>query len=512
MPPGFTFGIALAGTIQCHNDVPCPGTRISAADRSIWMPANEAIEIAYKEAPGNRKHADAIFFGSQFENSDVRLPKGAPNKRFTNLLLSKLRGIRNQRRPDIIDFENRVFYEIKSADDTARGTVQLESYYRLTEEIRRAHADFDEPPWKIEYATWYPPHVLPLPSDPQFKIICTQATDHSRSGWPGLILYDVRQLQRRRRQQRVSEYRLEAFEPAQAEFAPMIRAQLPKTVPFYEPDSPDYVIIVPQDFYTLDYIKQKAAKQWDLVRLKLPFFIDTHQQMVVAKYISWIIIGAAVGAWAGGIAIAAAAGIGAAAGATVVTATTVEASAQAGAIEVVIAYEASGAAAVQSTIVAPGAIAAEVAGGSSAMLQAMFSAPAVKAAAAAAGALLILGNVRQARAASALEDAAATVGSVLTAGNARNAQAEPQNATANAAVPSATARATSPNAAPSLDHIVAIKAIPIDEFQPMGGIQTAFSDRSPTQCFDTSKAKFGLGTKVMYDNNPHWIIGRFSVR
>jgi hypothetical protein len=44
-----------------------------------------------------------------------------------NLLLRHLRGIRAQRRPDIIDFTNRVFYEIKSADDTRKGTVQLAS-------------------------------------------------------------------------------------------------------------------------------------------------------------------------------------------------------------------------------------------------------------------------------------------------------------------------------------------------------------------------------------------------
>jgi hypothetical protein len=31
LPPGFAFSPAPAGLIQCHNDVPCPGTRISAA-------------------------------------------------------------------------------------------------------------------------------------------------------------------------------------------------------------------------------------------------------------------------------------------------------------------------------------------------------------------------------------------------------------------------------------------------------------------------------------------------
>lgn len=472
VPSDFAFGTAPAGMVQRHLDVPCPGARISAGDRSIWMPANEAIELAYKNAPENRAHADAIFFGSQFENIDVRLPNGAPNKRYGNLLLGKLRGLVKQRRPDIIDFYNRVFYEIKSDGDQNQGMVQLESYYRIAETIRHAHADFDEPPWIVEYATWYPPHVLPLPLDPT-KIVCTQATDHNR--WPGLILYDVRQLRGRRRSH---EYQLEAFEPNYAELAPAFRAQLPKAVPDYNPDSPEYVIIVPQEFFTLDYVKQKSA-QWDKLRARdprplFPVLSPEAMKRVMELGVSaskYLIIGGVVVAaviLTDGLALAAAPEIIAAeAGTEAVVVTTAETGA-------VLASEAGGAVAVESTIVAPGVIAAQVAAGSDAWLayQAMLSAPAVKAVAATAGAVLVLFNIRNAEAST-----------------------------------------SKPKPVPS--NVVAMKAVAVDDFKAVAGVQSAFSTGrsrfSLPVCSDASKV-FGLGTMVMYDNKPHWVFGRFLVK
>jgi hypothetical protein len=66
----------------------------------------------------------------------------------------------------LLDFYSRVFYEIKTIDyPRAAGMGQLRGYYAIAEEIRRAYADFDEPPWDAYAATWYPPHVLPLPGD-----------------------------------------------------------------------------------------------------------------------------------------------------------------------------------------------------------------------------------------------------------------------------------------------------------------------------------------------------------
>jgi hypothetical protein len=140
----------------------------------------------------------------------------------------------------------------------------------------------------------------------------------------------------------------------------------------------------------------------------------------------------------------------------------------------VLASEAGGTAAVGSTIVAPGVIAAQVAAGSDAMLayQAMLSAPAVKAVAATAGAVLVLFNIRNAEAST-----------------------------------------SKPKPVPS--NIVAMKAVAVDDFEAVGGVQSAFSTGrsrlSLPVCSDASKV-FGLGTKVMYDNKPHWVLGRFLIK
>jgi hypothetical protein len=118
--------------------------------------------------------------------AEVRLPKGAPNQRFRNLLLEQLRGLERQRRPDIIDFTNRAFYEIKSTGYADRGTVQLRSYYKIMEVTLRQHGQH-EPPWRLETAPpWYPDHVLSMLSpNPQSLnlVVCTQETDHAR--YPG---------------------------------------------------------------------------------------------------------------------------------------------------------------------------------------------------------------------------------------------------------------------------------------------------------------------------------------
>src|SRR5262249_42246564 len=145
---------------------------------------------------------------------------------------------------------------------------------------------------------WFPKHVLPLAeffNDPRF--VCTEATDHDPPR--GLILYDVRSRNRPREKRPATEFEVVAFEPAQNEFRPMAEAQLPKVIPFYAPGSSNYVILAPQEFFKSDYVKQKAAKEWDRLRVKLPFFMDRWNQMVAAKYISWMIFGASVAAYAG---------------------------------------------------------------------------------------------------------------------------------------------------------------------------------------------------------------------
>ena len=51
LPSSFSFGNAPEGLVQCHADDDCPGTHYSSRERSIWMAANEAIELAYKNDP-----------------------------------------------------------------------------------------------------------------------------------------------------------------------------------------------------------------------------------------------------------------------------------------------------------------------------------------------------------------------------------------------------------------------------------------------------------------------------
>lgn len=247
LPAQFHFLPARRGLRLFHLGPGCPGQPVDAGDAAIWGPANKAIEDAYLADPAIRGHADAVFFGSQFENRTVLLPKGAPNKAFGNLLLQELRGIRNQYRPDIIDFHNRVFYEIKTrVDGKARG--QIASYYRVTEEIRQQHASFREPPWKVEYATWYPAHMLPFPPDPVRMLVCTEATNHNTA--PGLIIYDVRRRTRRddeeRREQPVSRYELVSNSDAFADWLPRIRQEMGRRIRRFDPSNPEYVVIAPR--------------------------------------------------------------------------------------------------------------------------------------------------------------------------------------------------------------------------------------------------------------------------
>jgi Domain of unknown function (DUF4157) len=446
LPPGFAFSPAPAGLIQCHNDVPCPGTRISAAAKTIYGPANEAIEIAYKQDPNNKDHANAIFFGSQFETGrDVLLPSGAPNKKFGNLLLRRLRGISNQRRPDIIDFSSRVFYEIKSADDTRKGTVQLTSYYKVADEIRREYAAFKEPPWKVEYATWYPPHVLPLPGDPLNKIVCTQATDHKR--FPGLILYDVRELgdddKRRRGVRRAVDYELIDFEQGFAELLPTVRAELPNAVRFYDPEYPNYVVIIPQDYYRAWY-KRRNDQMMEKMRVK-PSYDMPGGQYVKSFRKQVYVISLIVGAMAAVVIIVAAGAV--------------------------LGVAAAGAVAEGGVAIGGGA--AGVGGGEvvslAAYRAAMLAAPKVKALAAAAGVLLVLGAVKDAKAASF-----------------------------------------------SVTQVSAIRAVAIWNFRPVAGLPSASSVFEPGKSnfiytSETGSQKaFALGAPVLFDGKPHVIIGQIS--
>lgn len=436
LPDDFLFLPATPNSIQCHQGPNCPGTVLSARDRTISIPANEAIEMAYRDDPKTGPR-NALFFGSQFESSrDVLPPAGVPNRKFATNLLKDLRGIKNQRRPDIIDFHLRVMYEIKTTGFVDSGTVQKESYYEVADLVRRHHAPNSEPPWRAEYATWYPPHALPFPTDPLRKIVCTQATDHSR--YPALILYDVRELseeeRRKRRMRKVQRQKLVDYEPQFDELFPRLKKEMGEKVVEFDPDNPEYVIIVPKRFY-YDWQKIKTDQMIDKMRVKLPPFLDSRHPIGQFRIIGWTLVGLTAASYAAlyivigaSLAMPGAAAAGGAAGA-------------------------GGAASGGATVI------------SLAAYKAALASPAVKAAAVAASALIVIGTVKEARADE-----------------------------------------------PKIDEVSAIRAVPVSDFKPRNGVQSASSSKSPfgsafEVCQDTT-GKFEIHTEVMFDGEPHYIIAR----
>jgi hypothetical protein len=175
--------------------------RIDASPQEIYAPANDAIEKAYKDSHAGH----AILTGSQFESggkpgaSGTRLPKGAPDKGACDKLLDKFQGVSRQLAPDIMDCSDRVFYEIKTNQFAGKGAEQILSYYKLANELS---AQAGEKPWNIDFATWYPPHVLML--EPTRRV-CTEGTDYDRTQRPGLIIYEVQDHKDRKQKKQEEE-------------------------------------------------------------------------------------------------------------------------------------------------------------------------------------------------------------------------------------------------------------------------------------------------------------------
>lgn len=503
VPVGFDFGTATYGSIQCHQDEECPGVRHSAREPAIWMAANAAIEQAYLADPTRRNHS--VFFGSDFEDSllkigpegprgvpnrrpwregpaEVRLPKGVKEKRFGNILLDQLRGLERQRRPDIIDFTDRVFYEIKSNGYQDSGQVQLQSYYAITEAILRHHGQ-TEPPWRLETAPpWYPKHVLPMLSpDPRLElVVCTDQTDHT--SYPGMIRYEVRRLPRRRRRQRTSDVRMVDFWNEYDMFRRAMETDLKKSIPEFDPSSPEYVIIVPDEFFKIPFIRQLSREiteqRWDKY-----FRVDSEmarRRLTLDPRVKqfWLSVVVIVGAAALVVAsVATVAALPVAAGAGVTTGASVSA----------VAIETTGAAAttttagIQSTIIVPSAIAAQVAGATATTAEiislttfnAMLASTAFKATVATAGVLLVLST------ASTAEAATGNVSKV------------------------------------NLKDLVAFRAVPVNDFTDRGGTLHASSTEPPPDNLYSDKEikdKFQIGLPIVYDNKKHWIFGRLSTR
>ena len=82
-----------------------------------------------------------------------------------------------------------------------------------------------------------------------------------------------------------------------------------------------------------------------------------------------------------------------------------------------------------------------------------------------------------------------------------------------------TARAAGPKSAqaaqPTIERVLAIRAVAISDFKPIGAVQSAYSVGPPPDFVhtqDTSRGKFNLGTEVLFDGLPHVIIGQLAVR
>jgi hypothetical protein len=93
----------------------------------------------------------------------------------------------NQRAPEIVDFTDRVSYEIKTPRYVDDGVEALRSLYQLMRELETQHGISH---WNSDLATWYPPHHLFLPPVLSDKIVCTADTTHSQNP-KGLILYRI---------------------------------------------------------------------------------------------------------------------------------------------------------------------------------------------------------------------------------------------------------------------------------------------------------------------------------
>jgi hypothetical protein len=327
-------------------------------------------------------------------------------------------------------------YEIKSVGFQNKGVVQLESYYKVADEIRRLYAETKEPPWRVEYATWYPPHVLPFPTDLN-RIVCTQKTDHNL--WPGVILYDVRALdddeQRKRRMQRVLEHRIVDFSKNFTDLLPRISKELAHKVRYFDPQYPSYVIIVPQKFYR-DWCRMKSEELIDKMRVKLPPFLDPRHPVGQFRIIGWSMVGMTAGAFAAFYLIVAASLLssGAAAGAAVGT-------------------SAGGAAAGGAEIV------------SLAAYKAALSSPVAIELAAAAGVLLVLGLLSEAKADKI-----------------------------------------------KIEELAAIRAVPVADFRSLSGEIQAFSEGSTMarkiKRLDKVSSRFNIGDPVKFNYRQHFIIGQ----
>ncbi|MEZ5785478.1 MAG: hypothetical protein R3D62_03090 [Xanthobacteraceae bacterium] len=339
------------------------------------MAANRAIEDAYKE-----QFPTGVLYGSDFEpfefgHREVEPPKGFIDSSYARRLILALRGRRFQYPPDIIDFERRVIYEFKTVTSAERnpGSVraQLESYYRVAQELHTDFAGPDDRPFQQTQASWYPPHFLRMWSPTRFRrAVCTSATDYN--AWPeGLILYSVLESKRRRRKRKLKakSARIIDFHREMGGLRSDIINQLLSVPQLIDEEMPYHVIVASRRFFDTwqgmvqDRLLEKASEY------SLPPYLDRKHPVNQFRRVGWTVIGISTAAFAASIAAS---------------------------IALVPA----------SAVVGPAAVSAAAGGGSAgggqvislAAYRAMMGSPAVANAARAAGVLIVAGYVTDAKA------------------------------------------------------------------------------------------------------------------
>lgn len=283
------------GAIQRHLDAPCPPwVSISAYPRDVWMTANQAIELAYKNSEEHSSHRPEILSGSDFEyggNRSVGLPQGAAGGAAANSFLAKFLGIRRQLAPDIIDFRERVIYEIKTLGGAVAGIGQLAASYLLAGSLER---ELGGPPWNRDLANWYPPHVMPYLNRPD-RVICTEATAHVGPA-QGLILYEVLEKldedeQKRKRQRQVQVKPELTGTPVITSVYPELQTYLPAMREEFErkfktrPVGDNYVIVASRDLYIKLVGDPRMERTLELMRVR---GLEPRRNPVIGYHNLWV--------------------------------------------------------------------------------------------------------------------------------------------------------------------------------------------------------------------------------
>jgi hypothetical protein len=259
------------------SECPAPplwGPYIGYPPREVSRQANRAIEMAYRDDPQKQGHG--VLFGSQFEEGfagqgilrEIRLPDKAPNKEFGNLLLNELRGPRGgPRKPDIVDFTDRVFYEIKTifAFTEYRQSVieQHLSLYRLAEQIvndfNQAKRNTTAPggrlaiqdPWSVNRADWTPPQCLDVPGFiNKFKITVFRGDLLGDGSCRGILVYTLWQRNQRKEEEVQTPVQV-VVEDKDHQYDKLLPSAdgLREAVGNYNINQPRHLVIVPKYFH-----------------------------------------------------------------------------------------------------------------------------------------------------------------------------------------------------------------------------------------------------------------------